>query len=238
MNDESERLDAIARDSRYAAGVNTDSIRYSFEVFSRFLRGTSILEMGAAEGVMTELLAGTGKALTIVEGGGEFCAALTHRFPRARVFHSLFEEFDPDQAFDNIVLGHVLEHVEDPVTIVRRASNWLAPGGRVLAAVPNSLSLHRQAAVLMGLLAREDVLNEADIHHGHRRVFDPASFRECFVAAGLAVEHFGGYWLKPLSNAQIEATWSPSMLSAFMQLGEKYPDVAAEIYVVAGRLTG
>jgi hypothetical protein len=25
------------------------------------------------------------------------------------------------------------------------------------------------------------------------------------------------------------------MLSAFMQLGERYPDIAAEIYVVAGR---
>jgi len=85
----------------------------------------------------------------------------------------------------------------------------------------------------MGLLASETSLNEADIHHGHRRVFDPESFRQCFLAAGLAVEVFGGYWLKPLANAQIEATWTPTMLEAFMQLGERYPDIAGEIYVVA-----
>jgi hypothetical protein len=45
---------------------------------------------------------------------------------------------------------------------------------------------------------------------------------------------FGGYWLKPLSNAQLEAHWTPEMLEAYMQVGERYPDIAAEIYVIAG----
>ena len=74
-----------------------------------------------------------------------------------------------------------------------------------------------------------------DIHHGHRRVFDPASFRQCFLSAGLTIETSGGYWLKPVSNRQIEQTWTPEMLAAFMELGERYPDIAAEIYVVAYR---
>jgi hypothetical protein len=74
-----------------------------------------------------------------------------------------------------------------------------------------------------------------DKHHGHRRVFEPASFKAAFAEAGLAIEHFGGYWLKPVSNAQIEKTWTPEMLSAFMVLGEKYPEIAAEIYVVASK---
>lgn len=235
MNDELNRLELIAGDSLYSAGVNTDTVRYSFRVFERYLRGGSILEMGPAEGVMTELLATTGKALTIVEGSKAFCDSLAKRFPAANVVHSLFEDFAPAQQFDNIVLGHVLEHVEDPADIVQRAAHWLTPSGRILAAVPNSRSLHRQAAVLMGLLAHESALNEMDVHHGHRRVFDPESFRQCFLAAGLTVEVFGGYWLKPLSNKQIEATWTASMLEAFMQLGERYPDVAGEIYVIARR---
>jgi hypothetical protein len=36
-----------------------------------------------------------------------------------------------------------------------------------------------------------------------------------------------------VSNKQIEANWTPEMLDAFMQLGERYPDIAGEIYVVA-----
>ena len=50
---------------------------------------------------------------------------------------------------------------------------------------------------------------------------------------GLEIEAFGGYWLKPLSNGQIEQDWTPQMVEAFMKLGERYPDIAAEIYVVA-----
>lgn len=234
MSREHERLEDIARNSLYAAGLNAASIRYSFRIFERHLRGASILELGPAEGVMTELLARTGKSLTVVDGSRAFCASIAARLPDVHAVHALFEDFAPAQRFDNIVLGHVLEHVEDPGTIVARAAGWLTPGGRMLAAVPNSRSLHRQAAVLMNLLPREDALNEMDIHHGHRRVFDPESFRACFTNAGLDIEVFGGYWLKPLSNAQIEQTWTPAMIDAFMRLGERHPQIAGEIYVIAG----
>ena len=233
MEPEHERLKRIAADSRYAHGINVETIRYAFKVFERHLRGDSILEMGPAEGVMTEQLAATGRALTVVDGSETFCKALASRFAHVTVVHALFEDFEPDERFDNIVLGHVLEHVREPIDIVERAARWLAPRGRMLAAVPNARSCHRQAAVLMGLLASEDALNESDVHHGHRRVFNPESFRECFLRAGLAIEIFGGYWLKPLSNKQIERTWTPAMLDAFMALGERYPDIAAEMYVVA-----
>ncbi|HEX6795836.1 MAG TPA: class I SAM-dependent methyltransferase [Casimicrobiaceae bacterium] len=233
MGNELDRLDDIAGRSLYAAGVNNDTIRYSFRIFERHLRGDSILEMGPAEGVMTELLAATGKQVTVVEGSRAFCESITRRMPSVRVVHSLFESFSPIERFDNIVLGHVLEHVEDPRAIVALAAQWLSPDGHMLAVVPNSRSLHRQAAVLMKLLPREDALNEMDIHHGHRRVFDPESFRQCFLDAGLDVGRFGGYWIKPVSNRQIEQTWTPQMLAAYMALGERYPDIAAEIYVVA-----
>ena len=103
----------------------------------------------------------------------------------------------------------------------------------MLAAVPNCRSIQRQAAVIIGLLKSEDELNDLDRHHGHRRVFNPKSFRACFTQASLQIEFFGGYWLKPLSNQQIEENWTPSMLDVFMRLGERYPDIAGEIYVVA-----
>jgi hypothetical protein len=77
-------------------------------------------------------------------------------------------------------------------------------------------------------------MNDMDRHHGHRRVFNPETFRQAFTQAGLNIEIFGGYWLKPVSNKQIEDNWTPEMLDAFMQLGERYPDVAGEIYVIAG----
>ena len=230
---ERDMLDKIARGYWQAKPTNVGMIDYSFRVFARHLRSGSILEMGPAEGFMTRQLLPLATKLTIVEGAAKFCDDLRRNHPTASVVHSTFEEFSPAERFDSIVLGHVLEHVVDPVGVLRRAKSWLNPGGRVLAAVPNSRSLHRQAAVIMGLLRSEDDMSDADRHHGHRRVMNPESFRHLFSQAGLSIEVFGGYWLKPLSNQQIESSWTPEMFQAFMQLGERYPDIAAELYVVA-----
>jgi 2-polyprenyl-3-methyl-5-hydroxy-6-metoxy-1,4-benzoquinol methylase len=169
----------------------------------------------------------------VVDGSSTFCRELAARFPAVTVVNALFEEYAPAQPFDTVVLGHVLEHVIDPVGLLERIRGWVAPGGVLLATVPNAHSLHRQAAVLMGLLPTEDALNEADHHYGHRRVYDLAALRADFDAAGWTIATSGGYWLKPVSNAQIAEHWTPEMLAAFLELGERYPDEAAEIYVVA-----
>jgi 2-polyprenyl-3-methyl-5-hydroxy-6-metoxy-1,4-benzoquinol methylase len=169
----------------------------------------------------------------LVDGSAIFCEQLRERFASAEVHEALFEQFATEERFDTIVLGHVLEHVDDPVAIMARCRHWLAPEGRLLLAVPNARSVHRQAAVIMGLLRREHELNEADLHHGHRRIYDPETLRADVREADLRISIFGGYWLKPLSNGQLEADWTPEMLEAFMALGERYPDIAGELYVVA-----
>lgn len=231
---EKQRLDEIASDSWYASGVNGASVRYSVGIFARHFRPGSCLELGPAEGLATEHLAQRFDDLTCVDGAREFCARLRQRHPRAAVHEALFETYEPGRAFDNIILGHVLEHVEAPRPLLARVREWLAPGGRVFAAVPNARSIHRQMAVLMGLLDAENALNDTDRHHGHRRVYDPEGFRQEFLQAGLRIELFGGYWLKPLSNRQIDESWTPEMIAAAMAVGERCPDIAAEIYVVAG----
>ncbi len=232
---EKNHLNKIAENSLYTTFSNKLMIEYCFTVFKRFLRHGSILELGPAEGVMTKYLSDYTRDLVLVEGSDVFCRALKEQYPAASVVNELFEDFKPESSFDNIVLGHVLEHVEDPVQILSLCKGWLRPDGIILAAVPNSLSLHRQAAVIMGLLDSEDSMSELDIHHGHRRIYNPILLRKHFVQAGLKIQHFGGYWLKPVSNAQIHEQWTENMLAAFMKLGERYPDIAAENYVIASK---
>ena len=230
---EHDRLAAIAADSWYGKGINATTVAYSVRIFSRHWRPGSCLELGPAEGLATASLVKQFDDLTCVEGSEIFCRALRERHSGIDVVCSLFEHYDPRRAFDNIVLGHVLEHVENPVAILARARPWLSPHGRLFAAVPNARSLHRQMGVVMGLLATEHTLNPTDLRHGHRRVYDPESFRRDFAAAGLQIEIFGGYWIKTAANSHIEAHWTPEMIEAAMVVGERYPDVAAEIYVLA-----
>lgn len=230
---EMQRLAKLAENSWYCQGANYNMIQYSLEIFSRYITDGSILELGPAEGVATELLVKKYHDITVVEGSRLFCEQLGRKFPNITIVNSLFEDFQPERKFDNIILGHVLEHVENPSELLKRFNNWLSDKGRIMSVVPNRRSLHRQAAVMMGLLKHEGELNETDLHHGHRRVYDPESFRADFINAGFKIEIFGGYWLKPISNKQIEDSWSEEMLNTFMALGERYPDISAEIYIIA-----
>lgn len=52
---ERHRLESIAQQSLYAHGASGLSVRHSYSIVERFLRDGSILELGAAEGVMTAI---------------------------------------------------------------------------------------------------------------------------------------------------------------------------------------
>ncbi|MFC6380482.1 class I SAM-dependent methyltransferase [Psychrobacter glacincola] len=226
-------LDSIAEKSLFTTPAGNTSLYKSFDIFMRFAKKGSVLELGCAEGLMTEKIVNFFDDVAVVEGSSIFCEQLKKKLPNVEVFNSYFEDFDCDRKFDNIILGHVLEHVDDPVFVLSHIKKFLKTDGLIFAAVPNARSIHRQAAVIMGILENEYSLNSLDIHHGHQRVFNPESFRSVFIKANLPISIFGGYWLKPLSNGQIEADWSEEMLDAFMDMGERYPDISGEIYIVS-----
>ena len=231
-------LDAVAADSWYEAPTGIAMINYCYNVFRRYMRPSDkVLELGPAEGTMTELLLRDGFNVEAVDGSKTFVSLLKKKFQsfgNFQVHEALFEEYLPTKKFDIIILGHVLEHVDDPVAILSLLKDWLVPGtGRILVAVPNARSLHRQAAAIMGLLESEYTMSEKDIHHGHRRIYNPETLRADFLKAGLKIQMFGGYWLKPLADKQLTEQWSSDQLTAYMALGERYPDIAAELFVIA-----
>lgn len=217
-------------------GVMSRSTEYCGNIFLRYMNQKgSVLELGPAEGIMTDLLAPCFGDYTVVDGAGFFVEAIKERHPDIQGYGCLFEEFKPTRKWNNIVLGHVLEHVENPVEILKSCATWLAGEGVLVAAVPNSHSLHRQAAVYMGMLESEKQLNETDLKNGHRRVYDVETLKADFLSAGFSIKKTGGYWLKPESNGQINKNWDNRMIDAFMHLGEQYPDIAGEIYIIAQR---
>jgi len=68
FTNEKETLEQIRRHSLCSAGACPNSIKCSCEVLSRFIRGDSLLEMGPAEGVMTERLAPLGERYPGIAG--------------------------------------------------------------------------------------------------------------------------------------------------------------------------
>jgi SAM-dependent methyltransferase len=75
-------------------------------------------------------------------------------------------------SFDGVVLKDVLEHVLEPVALVREVRRVLRPGGRVFASSP-------------------DAQRWAWDDYTHRRPFTRKSFRMLFEDQGLTVEKLG-----------------------------------------------
>jgi len=192
------------------------------------------LELGSADGIMTEKLLPDFETLTVVDGSQIFLDQIRTRItsPKLRLVHGLFETFQPEQKYSTIFMTHIIEHLEDPVGVLKKARGWLAPGGRILIAVPNAKSLHRYIGVKLGMLERIDAFNEQDVALGHKRVYAPEMLRAHVGEAGLNIIKFGGLMVKPLSNRQIEKQWSEDLIEAFFALSEDMPELCSEIYVV------
>lgn len=206
-------------------------IRFRYETIKPKLVGPRGLELGPAEGEMTQFLIQDFEQLTIVEGSSELLAQIPEHTNLIKV-HALFEQFQPKHPFDSIILEHILEHVDDPVGLLRRVKNWLSPNGKLFLGVPNGNSIHRLVAVKMGLLNNPCQLNSRDHALGHRRVYTPATFRSDIEKSGLSVLEMGGVYFKPLSNGQIQEHWNEEMIQGFYELGKDFPEYAAEIYAV------
>lgn len=233
MNDELSRITNLSEwYLKEQLDFDKRLIRFRYQTLKPFLKGPEGLELGPAEGYMTQFLLHDFARLTVVDAAPELLECIPNNKDLVKI-HALFEEFEPDHRFDTIILEHILEHVQKPVELLQRVKDWLRPRmGRLLIGVPNGLSFHRLAAVKMGLLNDPCELNARDLALGHRRVYSPVMLESDMTAAGLKIITTGGVFFKPLSNRQIQDHWNEEMIQGFYELGKDFPENAAELYAV------
>ncbi len=206
-------------------------VRFRYLTLRGHVKGPGGLELGPADGVMTHLLLPHFESLTIVEGSETLLASIPPA-PNLTKVHALFEAYEPRQQFNTVIAEHILEHVEDPVALLRKTKGWLARGGKLVLGVPNANSIHRLVAVKMGLLRHPCELNQRDHILGHRRVYTRQTLTDDLKAAGLRIVEMGGVFFKPLSNQQIQDHWTDEMIQGFYELGKDFAEHAAELYAV------
>ncbi len=207
-------------------------ISYRYKTIREYFKKGIGLEMGSGDGVMTAMLKNDFEELDIVEGSSQLLEMIPN-YDNVRKYCSLFEDFEPVRKYDTVIMEHILEHIETPIDVLAKTKAWLKSDGVVIIGVPNAKSFHRLAAVKMGLLESEYQLNDRDRALGHYRVYDWNSLRNDVEKAGYKVKHIGGVFFKPVSNKQIEETWTPEMIEGFYQLGKDFQENAAEIFIVA-----
>ncbi|UCC68332.1 MAG: class I SAM-dependent methyltransferase [Armatimonadota bacterium] len=236
--EERARLDEVAEwyDSR--RGLNREIVKRAAKRVLAGAGGRRALELGCANGVMTEELSRRFPHLDVVDGAERYvreARAIVSGRPseecRQQVHHCLFENFEPHARYDVIVMAYVLEHVADPKGLMKRARGWLVSGGEIHLVVPNAASLHRRVGLSMGLLHHLRELNETDLAVGHRRVYTWERLAQDIEAAGLRLVSMDGILLKPLPSVLMEV-WPQDLRNAFFELAPLAPRLCSEIHAV------
>ncbi len=212
---------------------------YMLESFKPFFRPGSMLELGCFRGAFTLRLAEHYQDLTCVEASDEAMAQAQQLVgPAVRFHNALFERVTLPQRYDHIVMTHVLEHLDDPVTVLKRVHDeWLSERGRFFLVCPNANAPSRQIAVKMGLISHNAAVTPAEAQHGHRCTYTLDTLERDAVAAGLKVVHRSGIFFKALANFQWDRLLQTDIISkAYLdgcyQLGQQYPDLCSSIFLL------
>ena len=197
--------------------------------------GGRFLELGCADGYMARRMSEHAGMHVVVDA----VTFPSTRFPESVEFRQiLFEEFEPEERFDLVVMCLVLEHVLDPAALMARARNWIDPGrGQILEIVPNMRALSRQLARAMSIVDELDELTPNDRAHGHRRCYDRIAFDREIATAGGDILQRGGLLLKPFANFQMDqmieaGIIGPDQLDGLEIHGAEYPDLCTALYAV------
>jgi SAM-dependent methyltransferase len=232
-----------AADHRYAYGFDFDVMHpFMLRTFEPFLRVGSLLELGSFKGDFTHRFLPQFNDITCVEASADAITVARARFgDRLQLVNSTFETVQLPRRYDNIVMTHVLEHLDDPVRVLRRVNDeWLADGGRFFLVCPNANAPSRQIAVKMGLISHNAAVTPAEAEHGHRITYSLDTLERDAVRAGLKVVHRSGIFFKALANFQWDRLLQTDIISeqyleGCFQLGQVYPDLCSSIFLMCER---
>ncbi|WP_206526610.1 class I SAM-dependent methyltransferase [Paragemmobacter kunshanensis] len=193
-----------------------------------------LLELGLGHGYTVPHFVPMADHHHVIEGSQRVIDHFRSRNPwyKGELVQGYFEDYAPSEQFDVIVMGFVLEHVDDPVAILRRYRSMLAPGGRVYVAVPNAKSMNRRLGLAMGMIPDIYELNATDHKLGHQRNYCRDTLRRDVEAAGYRITHEEGMYLKPLPLSVLRSLDDMAAnLRAMMEVGVDFPDLCVALLV-------
>ena len=147
-------------------------------------RGRKVLDVGCGPGYLGDILARAGYEVTGIErsgctGPGSFPASV-------RLIEADLESGLPPltERFDYIVCADILEHLRDPLSLLQQLRNVLAPGGVLIASLPNSGNIWFRLNVLLGRFPQDD---KGLFDRTHLRFYMWSGWKELFRGAGFLI---------------------------------------------------
>lgn len=224
----------------YAYNFDLDVMHpFMLKSFEPFFNKGSLLELGCYMGSFTKRFLPLFDDITCVEASSDAISEAKKVLrDNVKIYNSLFEEVKLPKKYDNIIMTHVLEHLDDPITVLKRINNeWLADNGKFFLVCPNANAPSRQIAVKMGLISHNSAVTPAEEAHGHKITYSLDTLERDVKKAGLKVIHRSGIFFKALANFQWDKLLNTDIISdeylnGCYELGQEYPDLCSSIFLL------
>jgi len=194
--------------------------------------GQSLLELGIGHGYSTVKFSERFNRHLVLEGSLAIINNFVKEFPEcnAKILHSTFENFYTEEKFDIIIMGFILEHVDDPSFILTQYKHYLCPKGSIFIAVPNAEALNKRFGYEAGIINSMSDLSQNDIALGHKRLFTVKTLKDLVESQGYRAKILEGIFLKPITTQQIiDLKLSDNILKAMLKVGVDYPELCVGI---------
>lgn len=198
--------------------------------------GNSLLDVGCGIGEYTPMYLKRFKRVVGIDPMDECLVEARKVKNKVEYIKGFGETFETNEKFDVICMNALLEHVDDPVELLRHCRKFLNKRGRIIIHVPNSGSIARRLGVLMGVIPSLNDINEKEaMYYGHQRVYTQDTLKYDCEGAGLIVLKLAGLMYKPLPNMDLLNLYKEKgemFLKALVEFGKDRPDECACLYAV------
>ena len=227
-------------DHKYAYNFDLDVMHYYiFEAIKHHFVEGNCLELGSSKGDFTKRLTKHFNDITCVEASNEAIEIAKQNLDSNVIYYnSMFETVELPKKYDNIILTHVLEHIDDPIALLTKIQNeWLSENGKLFLVCPNANVPSRQIAVKMGLISHNSTVTPSEKEHGHQITYTLDTLERDAKNGNLNIIHRSGIFFKALANFQWDQLLSTDIISkeyldGCYQLGQQYPDLCSSIMLI------
>lgn len=227
------------KNNKYAYNFDFDVMHgFMLKSFKPFFVGGNVLELGSFKGDFTKKLLPYFKDITCVEVSSDAVRVARKKLKNVLIINSLFEDVRLPKKYNNIILTHVLEHIDEPVKLLSKIKDkWINDDGRLFLVCPNANAASRQIAVKMGLLTHNSCITSSEKKHGHRITYSFDTLEKDVKDAGFNIIYRTGIFFKALANFQFDRLLELNIVSkkyfeGCYQLGHQYPELCSSIFLL------
>lgn len=112
-----------------------------YNIYGRQLTGKTLLEIGPGDGWNIKIAKDRGYEVKCVETSKKNCDYIKIKHNIQCINNKIENSNLDDMQFDNILLSHIIEHIEEPMPFIDCVKRLLNPKGTIIIITPNLCSL-------------------------------------------------------------------------------------------------